>query len=240
VSASIGLDYFKDTIGIASTNTAQDSRLQIYLDAAWAGFINEVGRDIIQTTYPAAPDVGRGDNGIYSGGGYRQILLRQRPAITTGMEVYLDSSGRFGQNPDGSFATATKLTYGTDYCLRTDGCLPGTSTVCSYSGILERVGTNWPGRAKYTPGQVTLQPTDGGGNIKVIYTGGWPTIPYDIRSCVCQIAAYIRRNADKGGSMTSESLGGYSYSLGAQVAAGAVPEMGSIRKTVLDYKGVRL
>lgn len=237
---AIGLDYFKAFIGIAASNTAGDATLQIYLDNAWAAFIKAVGRDIVQTTYPAAPDVGTGDSGFYSGNGTRTLLLRQRPAIVSGLTVYLDGSGRFGANPDGAFASTTQLVYGRDYILRLDGCLPGTSTQCSYSGILERVGTTWPGRSAYSVGDVTLQPTPGQGNIKIVYTAGWPTIPHDIRQAVCQIAAYIRRNADKGGSMTSESLGGYSYSLAQQATSGTVPELGSLRSVVAAYKEVRL
>lgn len=236
MSAAIGLDYFKDFLGIAATNVTQDARLQIYLDQSWAATINEIGRDIVQTTYPAAPDVGKGDSGYYSGTGTRFLRLRQRPAIETSFACYVDQTGRWGENPDGSFASATLLTYGTDYGLVLDGCLPGTSTKCSYAGILQRFGTAWPASRLYEPGQVTTQRIAGAGNIKVAYTAGWPTIPYDLRSAVCQIAAYVRRNADKGGAMTSESLGGYSYSMAGAVAAGAVPEMGSIRQVLAKYK----
>jgi len=237
----IGLDYFKDFIGVSASNTAQDTRLQIYLDAATKVFCSEVGRDIVQTTYPAASEFGRGDDGYYSGNGRRELLLRQRPVIATGLAVYLDASGRFGQNPDGSFdSTTTLLVYGTDYVLRTDGCLPGTSTKCSYCGILERVGTVWSAKTAYTPGQLIGDMISGQGNIKVVYTAGFPTVPYDVRMAVCQIAAFIRRQADKGVSVNSESLGGYSYSVGQQAVNGQTPEMGGVRKTVLDYKGVRL
>lgn len=237
---AIGLSYFKTFLKIPASNSTQDANLQIYLDGAWTAFIDEIGRDIVQTTYPAASDVGRGDSGYYSGNGYRHILLRQTPVILNGLTVYLDYSGRFGQNPDGSFASATQLVYGTDFLLRTDGCLPGSSTVCSYSGILERIGTSWPARTVYMAGSPVVQLADGQGNVKVAYTAGFPDIPNDIKFAICKIAAYIRRTADKGGPVQSESLGGYSYSLGQQAAAGAFPEIGDIRAVVNKYKRVRV
>lgn len=234
---AVSLDYFKDYLGIAPNNTAQDSRLQIYLDAAWAAFVNETGRDIDQKTYPTAPTIGRGDDGYYSGRGTENLFLRQRPVILSGLAVYLDNSGRFGQNPDGSFdSTVTVLTRGTDYVLLTDGCLPGTSTKCSYKGVIQRIGTVWPNRVRYTPGQVTTTTAAAQGNVKVVYTAGWPITPYDVRAAVCQIAAWVRKNADKGGMVTSESLGSYSYSLAASASSQSFPEAASIRATINNYK----
>ncbi len=232
----VGLDYFKTFLGIPQNNTTQDDKLQLYLDASWAGMLSEIGRDIDQATYPSAPMIGRGDSGFYSGNGSRTLRLRQRPAIASGMQIWLDNSGRFGENPDGSFATATLLVYGTDYVLKMDGNLPGTQTQCSYAGILERVATVWPGSLQYTPGQVCLQPIPQQGNIKVIYTAGWPIVPYDLRLACCQIAAGIRRTAKVGGPITSESQGGYSYSLAGALAAGQIPEMGTIRQVLAKYK----
>lgn len=234
----VGLDFFKDYIGVSGSS--DDVQLQQFLDAAWATFTNEIGRDLDQRTYPAASDYARGDSGYYSGSGSRAIFLKNRPVIADGLTVYLDNSGRFGQNPDGAFASATLLTYGRDYVLRMDGCLPGTTTPCSYSGMIERVGTVWPMRSQYTPGQLLLQPIEGLGNIKVSYIAGFPTLPMDVRSAVCQLAAYIRRSADKGVPVNSESLGGYSYAVGQQAASGAVPELGGVRSTLLRYKGVHI
>ena len=123
----VELDEFKSFIGMPSTVTAQDGSLQRYLNGAWGCFIREVGRDIDQTTYPAAPIVGNGDSGLYSGNGMKTLRLRQRPVIANGMQVWVDPTGYWAENPDGSFATATLLVYGTDYALPVDGCLPGRS-----------------------------------------------------------------------------------------------------------------
>lgn len=239
--ALVGLDYFKYFLGMAASNTSQDSQLQIYLDQASRAFLSEIGRDIVQTNYPAAAEDGQGDSGYYSGNGTSKLRLRQYPVIVSGLTVYVDNSGRFGANPDGAFdATSTLLTYGTDYVLQLDGCLPGTSTKCSYSGILERVGTTWPRRVIYSPGQISLQPIDGLGNIKVIYTAGFPTVPNDIRMAVVTIAAYIRRNADKGGPVSSESLGGYSYSLAQGAVTSTLPELGSVRQAVNRWREISI
>lgn len=238
--ALVGLDYWKESLGISASNTAQDARLQIYLDQSSRAFCQEVGRDIVQTTYPSAPEFGVGDSGYYSGNGTRYLRLRQYPAIATSIAVYVDNSGRFGANPDGAFAASTLLVYGTDYVLQFDGCLPGTSTLCSSRGILERVGGYWSNRSAYVPGQISGQSIDGMGNIKVAYTAGFPTVPHDVRLAICSIAAYVRRNADKGGAITSESLGGYSYSLASAAAGGAFPELGSARATVVKYREVAI
>lgn len=237
--ALVTLTYFKSFLGMPSTNTSQDTYLQVYVDQASRAFLSEIGRDIVQTNYPAAATDGQGDSGYYSGNGTSKLRLRQYPVIAAGLTVYVDNSGRFGANPDGAFdSSSTLLTYGTDYVLQLDGCLPGTSTKCSYSGILERVGTIWPQRAQYTPGQISLQPIDGLGNIKVAYTAGFPTVPNDIQMAVVTIAAYIRRCADKGGPISSESLGGYSYSLASGAMASTMPELGSVRQVVNKWREI--
>lgn len=227
------IDYLKSFLGITSSSTDEDASLQIYLDAACAAFKTEVGRDLESTTYPSASTDGPGDSGFYSGNGSRILVVRQRPLVSISA-LYLDASGRFGVNPDGSFATATQLVYGTDFVIPFDGCLPGTSTKCSYAGFIERVGTVWPGRVQYSPGTITMRPIPHIGNIKVAYTAGFTTVPPDIKVAVCQVAAFIRSGADKGGPLQSESLGGYSYSR-ASAAMGA-PEMGTVRSVVRKYK----
>ena len=233
--AMANLNDFKAFIGIRATNTSQDLALQLYLDGADAAIKSELGRDLESTTYPGAAEGGSGDAGFYSGAGSRYLRLKQYPVWGT-PEVWLDSAGRFGLNPDGAFATATKLVYGTDFVLVLDGCLPGTTTKCSNRGMLERIAAPWPERYATAIGRLSAQPIGGGGNIKVAYSAGYPTIPADLQAACMQLAAYIRRGAEHGGTLTSESLGGYSYSVAAQASAGALPELGSLRALARKYK----
>jgi len=232
--AFVSLTYLKQFMRV--TGTADDDNNQIYLDIAFGSVIEYLGRDIVQTTYPAAADAGRGDAGYYSGNGRRRLVLRQRP-ITDIASVYLDPSARWGQNPDGSFATATLLVEGTDYGIPWDGCLPGTSTKCCHTGFIERIGSVWPGGVAFTPGNLTAQRVPAQGNIRIAYTAGYPAtaVPTPIRGAICQLAAFIRRNAKSGGNLSSESLGAYSYSLFGPMAQ-QYPELGSIRGMLSSFR----
>jgi hypothetical protein len=234
--AFVSLQYLKQFMRV--TNTADDDNNQIYLDMAFGSVIEYLGIDVAQTTYPAAADGGRGDAGYYCGNGRKKLVLRQRP-ITAVSAVYLDTTGRFDQNPDGAFASSTLLVAGTDYLIPWDGCLPGTSTKCCRAGIIERIGTVWPGTYAWTPGRLTAQTLPAQGNIKIAYTAGWPasSIPTPIRGAICQIAASIRRNAKIGGNINSESQGAYSYSLFGPIA-NQWPEIGSIRGMLSTFKDI--
>lgn len=232
--AFVSLDYLKQFMRV--TNTADDDNNQIYLDIAFGAVIRYLGIDIAETTYPAAAEGGRGDAGYYSGNGRRRIVLKNLP-VTAVSSVYLDSSGRFDQNPDGAFAAATLLVYGRDYILPWDGCLPNSSTKCCYAGIVERVGGYWPGGFGHIWGQLTGQLLPAQGNIKVAYTAGYPatSVPAPIRGAICSLAAWIRKMSKNGAFLNSESLGAYSYSL-AQPIVGQYPELGSVRGLLAGFK----
>lgn len=69
--------------------------------------------------------------------------------------------------------------------------------------------------------------------VDVTYTAGWATVPADLVAVVCQIAGRaLGRPADSTG-MTSESIAGYSYSVGGAAAAGPLGLL-SDEKAVLD------
>lgn len=232
--AFVSLDYLKQFMRV--TNTADDDNNQIYLDLAFGSVIEYLGRDIAQTTYPAAAEGGRGDAGYYRGNGRRRLVLRQTP-VTAVSAVYFDPSGRWGQNPDGSFATATLLVAGTDYAIPWDGCLPNSSTQCCYTGFLERISGVWSASFGFVPGMLTAQVVPGQGDIKVAYTAGYPAtaVPTPIRGAICSLAAWIRKMSKNGAYLNSESLGAYSYSL-AQPMAQQWPELGSIRGMLASFK----
>lgn len=231
--ALVGIDYLKTYLGIAATNTAGDGQLQIFLDFASADVVGYCGQDFVQRTYPGAGEDGKGDSGLYCGDSSRHLILRQGP-IASITSLALDPTGEFDTHPDGSFASATLLTEGTDFVVHWDGCFPSSTTKCSRSRIVERIGTWWPGNAAYRPGSLTAQPIAARGNIKVAYVGGYPVVPTKIKNAICKLAAFNRKNFDLSGQVSSESLGGYSYSLQGPMA-GQYPELGSIRELLSGF-----
>lgn len=232
--ALVAIDVFKTRLGV--TGTSQDGQLQQFLDEASAMVIDYCGRDFATRSYPGAEDDGSGDSGLYCGDGSRILIVRQRP-ITAISSLYLDQSAEWNTNPDGAFASATQLTEGRDFAVRWDTCLPGTTTKASKCGIIERIGNTWPAMALYQPGKLGIQAVPARGNIKIAYTAGYTTIPQAVQSAVMQIATLLRRNADKGAPMSSESLGGYSYSL-AGPQLGQFPELGSVRAALSPWREV--
>lgn len=232
--AGVGLDYLKTYLGV--TSTSGDGQLQVFLDQAWALVVDYCGRDFASRSYPGANEDGSGDNGIYCGDGSRFLILRQRP-VTSITTLHLDYSAEWGTNPDGAFASATLLTEGEDFVVHWDSCLPGTTTKASKCGILERIGTVWPGGVLHQRGKLVAQPIPARGNIKVAYVAGYSTIPLAIRNATCQLAALIRRNSKVGAAIQSESLGGYSYSL-AGPSSGQFPEFGTIRQALAKWREV--
>jgi hypothetical protein len=72
--------------------------------------------------------------------------------------------------------------------------------------------------------------------LDVTYTHGWETVPADIIAVVCQIAgrAYGRPLEDTG--LQSESIAGYSYSLGSAAAAGGLGMLNDERAVLDRYR----
>jgi hypothetical protein len=98
------------------------------------------------------------------------------------------------------------------------------------------VFTWWSGD-KVTVGATNLNWFEVYGNptqpVDVTYTHGYAAVPDDVVAVVCQIVGRaMTRPADEAG-FTQESVAGYSYSLGAAAAAGAVGML-SDEKAVLD------
>lgn len=75
----------------------------------------------------------------------------------------------------------------------------------------------------------------GDGNIKVAYNAGYKDIPDDLRWACATVVAQIVRTMPNGGNMSSESLGGYSYSMLYQSDN---PEFGDIRRALAPYREI--
>lgn len=224
----------KTLLGI--TGTAEDSKLDLLVNYADAAIKRYLGRDIESTSYPGAATNGRGDGGYYSGNGSRWLVLRQRP-VTTLTSIYLDATGRWGQNPDGSFASATLLVAGTDYALDYDGYLG--SAAASHSGLVQRIGGVWPQSHWYAAGRLLADPQPAQGNIKVAYTAGFSSVPADIAQAAALLVAFWRNIEPRGQALQSESLGAYSYSLASAGEGGAgLPK--DVRRLLAPYREIRI
>lgn len=227
MASSVTLDFFKNFLGV-STST-DDLRLQACLDGGSQSANQYCKRRFMQQT----------DAVYLNGNNTQRIFVQNGPLLSA--TVWLDYSGRYGDNPNGSFANPP-LILGTDYSIPYDGQLgddcddsQDTTPVCKAS-MIQRIGAVWPGRWVRTMG-LTGALIPGAGNIKITYTAGWTqdTLPMTVRLAICQIANVILRSAPFGGFLQSESWQGYSYSLGL-LAINSYPELGTSRANLNTFR----
>ena len=235
--------YLKTILGVS--NNSEDAKLDALRAAAETMIKNYLSRDIEVASYaPGATSTpaqfGEGDSGYYNGDNSEYLILRQTP-VSTLSSVYLDTGGRFGDNPDGAFASDTILVAGTDYVLQRDGLLPGTGTRCSYSGIVRKLNGLWPGAWRYSSGSVNPDEVNHFGNIKVTYTAGYPVVPADLQYAVALIVGKMRRTASYGGMpVQSEHYEDYSYSLARTMSheGSLVHQIGEVAQILAKYKRI--
>lgn len=153
----------------------------------------------------------------YDGVVGRELKLRWRPIIKTGLRVWIDEGGFYGDGSGTPFDTGTEWTLGQDFDA------PEVWNGYSVSGRLVSLGGIWPARWLRPPARLASELVGERGAVKVTYKAGWAS--QDIPSALIQ-AAYLEattlfnlgvsRNGDvmTGMIKTSESLNGYSYSLG--------------------------
>lgn len=170
----------------------------------------------------------------YSGQDKPDIVLRHTP-VTAITSVHLDPQGYFGQSTS-PFGPSTLLTAGSQYIL-----VPDKGSL-SMAGLLRRIGGYNTGFLGFAPesmlsGKLSARRvpvwTIGDGNIKVVYSAGYSAVPDDVKAACVAIAAYMSQTLPRGFALTSESLGGYSYSL-SQISQ--IPELGSARQILSRYR----
>jgi hypothetical protein len=185
-----------------STSTYDENYLRI-LTLASAGVETYCGRTFAQASYTE----------YVSGTGHPELLCRHRPVVTSGLTVYLDSAGYWGQG-SGAFASTTALTAGSDYALRIDE--PEASR--SKSGILVWLGgsaessgwPSWRSTGLLTPGIVQSGWPVGQGNIKLVYTAGFADIPDQVELATYILAQGLVAATDNNSFQdVGESLGPY-------------------------------
>jgi hypothetical protein len=190
----------KLAMGIPTGDTSKDDLIDARILSVDAMIKKWLGRDIERV-------VGRTE--YLSGLNSPVVRLRETPVILTGLSVYLDPYGYAGQGVN-AFADNTLLTRGSDYILRVDQ----TDGVTSMCGLLERIGTVWPGTVRRDRGMLTGYFAEGVGNIKVVYTGGYSSVPADIADAANKMVTRSMNVGKSGMIATSESFEDRSVSFG--------------------------
>ena len=163
--------------------------------------------------------------------------------------VFFDANSYGGQLAS-SFGPGTQWAPGTQYQLVLDQQGQGAQTPlplgarASKRGLLRNIGGGgwfyeggWGYRDYFIGGKLagSGQPTwprcDQG--IKVIYNAGFLYPPADLSYAVAMLVCQMVRIQPTGANISSESLGGYSYSV---LMNEQDPEMGTVRRTLTRYR----
>ncbi|WP_417386924.1 hypothetical protein [Gimesia sp.] len=212
-------DILKTLLGISDTSLDDVIDLLILqADAMIKGFLQREIEETIYTEY-------------YSGTGAHVLQLNQTP-VQSIASVHEDRNGYYGEGED-AFSDSSALVSGIDFVLRKDDA---TTTEVSSSGILYRIGKVWPRPDSRLRGQLASSPGLGMGNIKVVYTAGWESVPADIQFAANKLVTSMLQSKEVAGRLMSESIEDYSYTL-----AGAEDEsrmLDSVKGSLARYKKV--
>ena len=206
----------KTYLGIS--DSSEDALLNLLIADADAAILGYIGRTIEQATLTE----------YYSGDGTQMLLLKQRP-VTAVTSVHVYQSGYSGQG-SGAFASSTEWTAGEDFYIRT--------VVENESNTGELVAIKGPGTftADHQPKTWGEWPR-GTGNIKVVYTAGYSTVPSDLAGACRILVAWMRASRDNGMPVKSEKLGAYSYTLMDDTGG---PELATVRGACNRYRNMIL
>lgn len=194
------LQEIKTLLEIDPLDNSENSKLWIYIRYATDWIEEIIGR-------PGISFASRTE--FYDGTGTPKLILRSRPVyLNPEIEVYIDSGGYFGQ-VSGSFnPTTSRLYWGRDFVLRTDG----ENNAYSRSGILQRVRSAWTKPSVRQPGYLSPFINQDTGSIKVIYSGGYTvdTLPSNFRLACNLLVSEFRYIFPLGMQLGSESYEGRS------------------------------
>lgn len=208
----------KTYLGI--TTTTEDAYLDIVRAGAEEAFKGLVGWRIESATYTE----------YLNGTGSPIISVRQVP-VNSLTSVNVDSNR--------AFDSTTALTIGdtaTAQCyLQQDR--PGGG---SMSGIIVRRNAVWPRGLWLERGNLTPLSMPGQGNVKVVYSGGYTSIPDDIKLAIYEACKLLRMQRTTVGPVQGESLGEYSYSSADLMKLQAPFLQPSLNQIVVRYRRLRL
>ncbi len=223
MAAWITIDDLKTELGIPLTSTAYDAQLTLWRDQGTVVIESWCKRSFGTSAHIE----------YLTGNNTQRLTLKQTP-VTDVAQVLYDADGSFGRGPEPAFdPTSNELVEGVDWTLDRD-----SDGGISSSGILFRIGTVWPVLHLYRlPNK--LSPTQGPswGNIKVVYTAGYSTIPADLVAALVLLVAYWRRTMRVGGPIKGERLGRYAYEL-FSVDPNKSPEIGTITSILSSYREI--
>lgn len=200
----------------ATGSTAASEQITFALAAAEETLKQELGTWLLQSTTLTE---------FYQGTGRQLLVLRHRP-VTSITTVHVDETAAYGF-ASGSFGSSTLLTQGRDYALDI------TSAGYSRSGLLRRIGDVWRNTSKID-GNLSPMPMDGAGNIRVVYVAGMATIPDDIKMAHILMTRALLNSIKVGGTIQSQSLDYYSYTLASDAEAQA--SLTSAKRILSRYK----
>ena len=206
----------KTYLGI--TDSSEDDLLNLLIADADAAILGYLDRSIEQATLTE----------YYSGDGTTNLLLQQRP-VTAITSVHVDSGAYAGQ-ASGAFASTTEWTAGEDFYAQSvveNESNPGNIIAIKGPGTFtadgdRQTGGEWP---------------RGTGNIKVVYTAGYSTVPGDLAAACRILVAWMWSSRDNGMPVKSEKLGSYSYTL---LEDTGIPELSTIRGLCNRYRNMVL
>lgn len=221
-------------IGLSPAITTEDARLQQMLDGVEEACWQWIGRERVEG-YSPFDQVEATE--YYDGTGRAMLLLKRRPVVLgAGISVWVDPAGYYGQNPAGFADPATLWQYGTAYApTRLDESESNPGILTAFLGLVP----TWQGQVTHPASWPA-----GRGNIKVKYTAGYKTMPFDLTNAICNVAAAVRNSAARGAQMESETIGRYTYQLmkSGGKAGGTldVDEIGMALSTLARYKEVNV
>ena len=226
--ALLTLDTLKGYLGLAVTDTSDDVRLSLLLDAATAYAQEFTGRQLEKGSRIE----------YYAGTGQRTLALRQRPVWSI-TNLWLDHAGWYGV-PSGSFSNTTRLlTQGVDYVLDQD-LKTDASGPKSRAGLVVRIGTVWEELQRWrTPGHVSAENLPPWGNIKVEYVAGYDpsAVPADLQAAITMLVSLFSKTTQSGAPLEGERIGDYSYTvLTGRMMQHTHPVQGSVDKILARYR----
>lgn len=201
------LNEVKALLDIDPQDKVEDKKLNFYIDA-----VTDVLRTILNRDFDY-----KQRTEYYGGTGTQKLVLRVPPVYpttgptgaTTGITVYQDSAGFYGE-PSGAFTSSdAELTLGSDFAIPID------SSGVSRSGILVRLHGLWLRPQVRVNGLLSPFIGEAFGNYKVTYYGGYTvdTLPSGIRLAVNLLITKFRYIFPLGLALSSESYEDRSISL---------------------------
>jgi hypothetical protein len=226
----VTVDQIKLHLGLS--DTAEDLRLQQFLDGVEAAIWQWLGRECV----PGYSPFESVESTEYYDGQDRQMLVLKRRPVTAVAGVWVDRTGYYGHNPTAFADPATAWTIGQHFApTRIDETEGNPGMLCAFAGAIP----SWQGQAQRNPAWPRGQ-----GNIKVTYTAGYAVLPFDLVTAICNVVAAVRQAAPRGMGLESETLGRYTYTLmksgGKSGGTVAVDEIGQALSTLARYKEVNI